>query len=116
MSCLYLTPDPAALEVGQPGGCHRIAEPGRQGVEPLIFEVDRGTIEYRLPKTVDCYIFVPVVPSNILRKPITHTAGELIIAANLTATGKAPTVSRSIDPKLKVASSRLYTPPMLAPM
>ena len=89
--CTGMTPGRAALEIEQPGGCNRIAEAGRQGVEPLIIEVDDDAVEHT---GCDC-------STSIVARPIVHVAetehpaaGELIIAADLTATGKARTVCR----------------------
>jgi hypothetical protein len=41
---------------------------------------------------VECYVFVAGCPIKHIADADHPIAGELIIAANLTATGKAPTV------------------------
>ena len=102
--CTGISPGPAALKVEQPWGCHRIADAARQGVEPSILEVNRVTCEWT---GFDCSTFAVACPIEHIAEP-DHPAGagELIIAANLTATGKARTVSRdfsSIESRTGVA-------------
>ena len=86
-----MSPGRATLEVEQPGGCHRIAEAGRQGVEPLIVEVDHATCEWT---GSDCSTSVVACPIKHIPETDHPRAGELIIAANLTAASKARIVSR----------------------
>ena len=90
-----MSPGAAALKVEQPVGLHRIAEAGRQGVEPLILEVGRGS---KTTERSGCER-----PAFTVARPIKHiadadhkSAAELVIAADLTATGKARTVSRDL--------------------
>ena len=93
--CTGMTPGPAALEIEQPGGCHRIAEAGRQGVEPSIFEFNLATCEWT---GSDCSTSVVACPIEHIAEPYhPPAAGELIIAANLTANGKTRTVSRDFS-------------------
>src|SRR5262245_22996746 len=91
--CTGFNPGNAALTVEQPAGRPRIAEAGRQGVEPINVEVSRAT------KTVGEESSIPMEAC-----PIKHiagakhpAAGELIIAANLTAAIKARIASRDFQ-------------------
>ena len=67
--CTGMTPSRAALEVEQPGGSKRIAEPGCQGVEPLIIEVGNN---WPVQRSSNVRLLSLLVQSNMLRKPITQ--------------------------------------------
>ena len=69
--CTVLGPGGAALEVPQPGGSERIADAAGQGVEPTILEVNRAT-RCRCTGKEKVRSLLRLVPSNILRMPITH--------------------------------------------
>ena len=112
--CTGMTPGRAALAIDQPGGCHRIAEAGRQGVEPLIIEVSHNLVP---EPVVDC-------STSFVARPIKHIAeadhppaGELIIAADLTATSKAGTVCRDFSKACSGSRTNVAKcPPTLPPM
>ena len=59
-----MSPGPAALTVDQPGGCRRIADTARQGVEPTSLEVNLAAGEWT---------YVPDTP--ITRSFVTGVAG-----------------------------------------
>src|SRR5262245_15282680 len=93
-----MSPRHAALGVDHPPGagdlCPRIADAARQGVEPLSLEVSgggckRGWIEE---------IMIPIhgCPIKHIAEADHPSAGELIIATNLTAASKATIVSRDV--------------------
>ena len=87
---MCMSPRSAALKVEQPGGLYRIADATRQGVEPLIIEVHHSTRE---GTASDCA--ASIVAGEIKQFADTNhkSAAKLVIAANLTATGKTGTVS-----------------------
>src|ERR1022692_1857099 len=84
--CTCMSPGGAALKVEQPVGLYRIAEAGRQGVEPLIIEVHHGACEWT---GSDCSAFIVACVIKQFAGADHKSAAELIIAANLTAAGKA---------------------------
>src|SRR4249920_2377673 len=90
-----MSPGPAALEVEQPGGCHRVADAARQGVEPLIVEVDHATGERTESNCSTSVVACPI--KHIAEADHPPGAGKLVIAANLTAPGKPRTVGRNFS-------------------
>ena len=119
--CTCVSPGPAALEVEQPSGRHRIADAARQGVEPLIVEVNDVTSDSRYAGW-DCSTpFVACPIEHIAEPDHPPGAGKLVIAANLTAPGKAGTVCRDFSTTSTIAGHTVTlalpnAPPMLAPM
>src|SRR5215510_12285176 len=89
-----MSPGPAALTVDQPGGCRCIADTARQGVEPTSLEVDLATGE-RTER--NCSILMEACPIKHIADADYPSAGELIIAANLTAASKARIVCRDLS-------------------
>src|SRR5262245_24894845 len=89
-----MSPGPAALTVDQPGGCRRIADTARHGVEPTRLEVDLATGE-RTER--NCSILMEACPIKHIADADYPSAGELIIAANLTAASKASIVCRDFS-------------------
>jgi len=83
--CTVPSPDGAALSVKQPAGCEPIADAARQGVEPIIIDVNPD------PVAVEdaCPIPAQACPIQHIAKAKHPSAGILIIAANLTAASKA---------------------------
>src|ERR1039458_7497524 len=90
--CTCMRPSGAALKVKQYVGHHCVSEAGRQGVEPLIIEVSdsRETSEC---SAWECPAFAVACVIKQFAGADHKSAAELIIAANLTAAGKARTVS-----------------------
>src|SRR5262249_16028890 len=89
-----MSPSPAALTVDQPGGCRRIADTARQGVEPTRLEVNLATDERT---GGNCSILMEACSIKHISDAHYPSAGQLIIAANLTATSKARIVCRDIS-------------------
>src|SRR5450830_737366 len=92
--CTCMSPCSAALKVEQPGGLYSIAEAGRQGVKPLIIEVHHGACEWT---SSDCSAFIVACVIKQFAETDHKYAAELVIAANLTTTSKARTVSRDFS-------------------
>src|SRR5262249_28114238 len=96
--CTVLSPGHAALTVDHPAGAGelspRIADTARQGAEPIIVEVNRGCISQSIDES-----FIPIqgCPIKHIAEANDPSAGELIIAANLTAAGKATVVCRDLS-------------------
>ena len=72
-----MSPRPAALTVDQPGGCRRIADTARQGVEPTSLEVNvatgertEGNCRTEVPVLRDCN-FCPNFPNSIAPAALT---------------------------------------------
>src|SRR5262249_18452199 len=89
-----MSPGPAALTVDQPGRCCRIADTARQGVEPTSLEVNLATGEWT---EGNCSILMEACPIKHIADADYPSAGELISAANLTATRKARIVCRAFS-------------------
>src|SRR5262249_44041 len=89
-----MSPGPAALTVDQPGGCRRIADAARQGVKPTSLEVNLATGEWT---EGNCPILMEACPIKHIADADYPSAGELIIAANLSATRKARIVCRDFS-------------------
>ena len=68
--CTGMTPGRAALEIEQPGGSPRIAEAGRQRVEPLIVEVSHNCVA--VTGSTNVPLLLLSVQSYMLRMPSTQ--------------------------------------------
>src|SRR6476661_1200230 len=84
-------PSAAALTVEQPGRGERVTDAARQGVEPLIVEVDDGAPERASSDR----------SASVVARAVKHvaeadnpSAAELIVATDLAAASKARTVRR----------------------
>ena len=91
--CTGMSPRSTALEIEQPSRCHRIPDATRQGIEPLIIEVNHKWPDPRVDRSTS-FVARPIVHVAEAEHPI---AGELIIAADLTATGNARAVCGDFD-------------------
>src|SRR5262249_35022506 len=89
-----MSPGPAALTVDQPGGCRRIADTARQGVEPTSLEVNLATGERT---ESNCLILMEACSIKNIADAEYPSPGQMINAGNLTATSKARIVCRDIS-------------------
>ena len=90
-TCMY--PGAAALKVEQPSWCHCVSEAGRNGVKPLIIEVSHVACEWT---GYECSTFAVACVIKQFADADHKAAAELVIAADLTAPGKARTVCRNL--------------------
>src|SRR5208283_2722878 len=90
--CTCMSPGRAALKVEQHVGHHGVSDAGRQGVEPLVIEVSDGR-ETSECSAWECPAFTVACVIKQFAEADHKSTAELIIAANLTATGKARTIS-----------------------
>src|SRR5262245_40332398 len=88
--CTGSSPGHAALTVEQPVGCKSIADAASQGVEPIKVGVNVDIITESID---EISIPTPCCPiKHIADADHPSAAGELIIAANLTAASKGRTI------------------------